>query len=76
MVDDVREPPVKLCCGQRHWTIRCPDGLVMCELCYDRFQEADLQPVEDDPTARWNICKPCWEHDQAQVEAKKGSASS
>ena len=26
------QPPVRLCCGQRHWGVQCPDGLVMLKL--------------------------------------------
>ena len=28
--------PVRVCCGQRHSDIQCPDGLVMCCICFDR----------------------------------------
>ena len=30
------EPPVRACCGQRHFGAQCPDGLVMCCLCFER----------------------------------------
>lgn len=30
-------PPARLCCGKRHYGNVCPDGLVMCCLCFDRF---------------------------------------
>ena len=33
----LREPPVRLCCMQRHYGPMCPDGKVMCCLCFDRF---------------------------------------
>jgi hypothetical protein len=35
------EEPVRLCCGQRHWSVVCPDGLVMCCICFDRFEPND-----------------------------------
>jgi hypothetical protein len=28
--------PVRLCCGERHSGVQCPDGLVMCCLCFTR----------------------------------------
>lgn len=50
--------PVRLCCGQRHGGVTCPDGKVMCCHCFDRFEVADLHtyPGDDKPS---NVCKPC-----------------
>lgn len=45
MTDDATEQdasPVRLCCGQRHWTVDCLDGMVMCCLCFDRVTKAEL----------------------------------
>lgn len=53
------EPPVRLCCGQRHWGVGCPDGLVMCCLCYHRFPLAELFLDQDGD--RWDMCVPCAE---------------
>jgi hypothetical protein len=39
------ETPVRLCCGQRHYGAVCPDGLVMCCLCFERFPVEQLQVV-------------------------------
>ena len=30
------EAPVRLCCFERHYGVVCPDGLVMCCLCFER----------------------------------------
>lgn len=51
-----RASPVRACCGQRHWTTECPDGLVMCCLCFRRVQVADLNVVGGHPE---NVCRPC-----------------
>lgn len=40
MNDD--EAPVRLCCFKRHWGAICPDGKVMCCLCFDRFEQSEL----------------------------------
>lgn len=55
--NDPSQAPVRPCCGQRHWTIACPDGRVMCDLCYDRFELAGL--YVDAAGTRWNICITC-----------------
>lgn len=53
------EGPVRPCCGQRHYGVRCPDGLVMCELCFERVSDDVLMGDEHDPSLRWDICQPC-----------------
>lgn len=50
-------PPVRLCCGERHWAVPCLDGLVMCQHCYDRFPVEQLA-IEDGK--RVDVCQPCW----------------
>lgn len=54
--------PVRLCCGQRHWTVTCPDGKVMCCICFSRFAREELHA--DDQGQRWNICIPCEKHNE------------
>lgn len=34
--------PVRPCCGQRHWGPQCPDGLVMCCICFERVTLDEL----------------------------------
>jgi len=53
--------PVRLCCMQRHLGPICPDGKVMCQLCYDRFDMADL--YVDEHGDRWDVCRACQEND-------------
>ena len=36
------EMPVRLCCGQRHLSAMCPDGLVMCCICFERVPVEQL----------------------------------
>lgn len=54
------EPPVRLCCGQRHWTAQCPDGLVMCTLCYAR-KPVDELAVDPKDGKHWDVCIVCEE---------------
>ncbi len=51
--------PVRLCCGQRHWTMQCPDGKVMCCICFSRFKLDELHI--DGDGQREDICEPCHE---------------
>lgn len=51
------EMPVRLCCGQRHWTVACPDGKVMCCLCFNRFTQDEL--YSDSDGVKWDVCIPC-----------------
>jgi len=34
--------PVRLCCGERHAGVVCPDGKVMCCLCFERVSQSGL----------------------------------
>jgi hypothetical protein len=63
------EPPVRLCCMQRHWGPVCPDGVVMCCMCFDRF--AIEQLAVDVDGQRVDVCWPCWEHDQERLRQKE-----
>lgn len=49
--------PVRLCCGQQHSGAVCPDGLVMCGICFARFP-ADQLAVDHDGD-RWDVCTGC-----------------
>jgi len=54
---EVREPPFRLCCGQQHWGPVCPDGRIMCQLCFERKYKHDL--YVDDNQITWDICAQC-----------------
>ena len=60
------EIPVRLCCGQRHWTMQCPDGKVMCCLCFSRFDLDELHI--DGDGQRENVCEPCHQRNVKIVE--------
>lgn len=49
--------PVRLCCGQRHSGPQCPDGRVMCCLCFDRVETSELNQLDDG--THTDVCKPC-----------------
>jgi hypothetical protein len=51
------EPPVRACCAQRHYGPVCPDGLVMCCLCFQRFEVSELSVEEDGATV--DVCREC-----------------
>ncbi len=51
--------PVRLCCGKRHWGAVCPDGKVMCQLCYSRFEIEDLHTTGGGH--KEDVCKECAE---------------
>lgn len=48
------ESPVRLCCGKRHDTIACPDGKVMCCICFHRFTLDELAVG-----VKRDVCKGC-----------------
>jgi hypothetical protein len=47
----------RLCCGQQHAGPVCPDGLVMCCICFTRVTPEDLHADADG--SRWDICAQC-----------------
>lgn len=57
-------PPVRLCCGQPHFGPVCPDGKVMCCLCFVRFDVADLHVTETGVPE--DVCNGC-----AEMEANR-----
>jgi hypothetical protein len=50
-------PPTRVCCGQPHWTVECPDGRVMCALCFDRVTKDEL--MKDMDGDLWDMCQRC-----------------
>ncbi len=56
------EPPARLCCGQRHYGGICPDGKVMCRLCFERFSQDQLHVNERGE--REDVCIRCHEMEQ------------
>jgi hypothetical protein len=56
MGDFAVERPVRLCCGRRHEGAQCPDGLVMCCLCFERVP-AEFLARQDGELV--DICQSC-----------------
>lgn len=52
------DAPVRVCCGQRHYGVTCPDGKVMCCVCFERFDVSDLA-VSGNPMVAYDVCKGC-----------------
>jgi hypothetical protein len=65
----LNEPPVRNCCFQRHWGVVCPDGKVMCCLCFERFELSELHV--DDDGSREDVCLRCYEYEQQEM-ARRG----
>jgi hypothetical protein len=54
------ESPVRLCCGQPHSGVMCPDGKVMCQLCFGRFDIEGLNVVSIDFEGQHeDVCRSC-----------------
>lgn len=53
------QTPVRLCCGRAHWGPVCPDGMVMCTICFGRWTTDEL--YIDAAGVTWDLCKGCGE---------------
>ena len=51
-----KDAPVRVCCGQRHYGVECPDRMVMCCVCFERFGKADLMTQNG---ITYDVCKRC-----------------
>ena len=60
--------PVRLCCGQRHYGPVCPDGKVMCCLCFTRVSQDNLA-TEDGQKV--DVCIPCHEAEKVIIANKR-----
>lgn len=65
----MNEAPYRLCCGQQHWGPVCPDGKVMCCMCYERFDREDLA-VDPKDGKKWDICKACQESEDRAINQR------
>lgn len=61
-------PPVRLCCGERHFGPVCPDGKVMCCLCFERKSIEDLNTTPDGKVE--DVCKICAANEQEQMQQR------
>lgn len=73
----LKQPPVRICCMQRHSGPVCPDGKVMCALCFKRFDPDDLNTVDG---LKEDVCNECAEAEKkvmdAQTDGSPGGGSS
>lgn len=58
--------PYRLCCGKQHESVECPDGLVMCCLCFMRVTQDKLHVTLDGK--RENVCQACHEAEQEFIK--------
>jgi hypothetical protein len=63
--------PYRACCGQQHLGVQCPDGKVMCCICFKRFDVADLS-VDPTDGKTWDVCKGCDAEDRGIKPADTG----
>lgn len=68
----LEEPPVRVCCSQRHGSVACPDGLVVCCLCFQRFSMSELATTHDG--RKTDVCLSCMEK-EVEVKKRKSEAS-
>lgn len=61
----MNEPPVRLCCGQRHAGPICPDGKVMCCLCFHRVPQHKLNVLPNGQ--KEDVCKECAESESERM---------
>jgi len=61
--------PVRICCGQRHWGVACPDGLVMCCVCFSRFP-VDRLAVDPSDGKHWDVCQQCAADEQQRKDER------
>lgn len=54
---DCLDAPVCLCCGQRHQAPVCPTGKVLCCICFECFEQDQLNVTQDGQ--KENLCKQC-----------------
>lgn len=62
---ELDKPPIRLCCMERHWGAVCPDGKVMCCICFDRFDQDQL--FVDADGQKWDICLADGEREREHV---------
>jgi len=60
-------PLIRLCCGKRHGGVVCPDGLVMCCICFERKKPDQLNVNSDGQIE--DVCKECEAIDRKIIES-------
>lgn len=62
--------PVRLCCGERHFGPVCPDGRVMCCLCFERIPQDKLNTRTDGQ--KEDVCLKCAEEEKLKRKEASG----
>lgn len=65
---ELRDVPVRSCCGQRHEGAECPDGLVMCCGCFERVPRSRLHALPDGTIE--DVCARCAEHEVVALRVR------
>jgi hypothetical protein len=60
----------RICCGEEHMGVQCPDGLVMCCLCFERFPVSELHEIRG---GRGDVCKGCAEKEDERWASTSAS---
>jgi hypothetical protein len=64
---ELRGVPARPCCGLRHEGSECPDGLVMCQFCFERVPRDQLHGVNGDLE---DVCVTCGASECKVVDAE------
>jgi hypothetical protein len=62
------DAPVRLCCFMRHHGAVCPDGLVMCCLCFGRFPVDQLHELPDG--SKEDVCIQCARDEEKRMSQR------
>ena len=62
------DAPTRVCCGKKHFGCVCPDNKVMCCLCWERFNQSDLNELKNG--RKEDVCKPCGESERKKMESR------
>jgi len=62
----INGPLARLCCGKRHFGPVCPDGFVMCCLCFRRVPQEELNVTADGK--KEDVCQECAQREKRCVK--------
>lgn len=60
--------PYRLCCGKQHLSVECPDGKVLCCICFERVEQSELNVLPDGK--KENCCKRCVANEAMLAQSK------
>lgn len=63
------EPPIRLCCFERHSGPVCANQTVMCQLCWTSVPIEELYVDSHDKV--WDVCAPCGRKEAEQMKIPK-----